>query len=430
MRVPTFFALLRRDLRGSRGHLLFFVLSLAVGVGAVVAVASLSAAIDQGVRREARQLLAADLAIVGRQPIPDAMLEAVDGLPGAERVDLREMFTVVALPDDEPQRAPAQVGTTLRSLLVELKSVGVGYPFYGELELEPAGPLRLDAQSVAAEPELLRRLGLTLGDQLRVGGEEFRIVARVLREPDRLTGAFQMGPRLLISTEGLARADLERFGSRVEHRTLIRLPDASPGELTAAVETLEAARPEGEPHRVETWREAQPALRAGLQRSENFLGLAALLSLLIGGIGVAQTVRSWIAGRLNAIAVLTSLGMRRREILSLYLGQTALLGLAASALGVLAGVALVAVARGVLGGSLPVETIDPIQPEVWDRGLALGTGIAVLFALPALSVATRVPPVRVLRRSAEPLGLSPGAQGAFEVLAVLRDRRQVGRGAA
>ncbi len=74
-----FFRTLIRESRGSRGRLAFFVACLAVGVAAVVAVAGLSASLEDGIRREARQLLAADLVVQGRPSLPAA------GEPGHRR---------------------------------------------------------------------------------------------------------------------------------------------------------------------------------------------------------------------------------------------------------------------------------------------------------------------------------------------------------
>ncbi|MEM9558185.1 MAG: FtsX-like permease family protein [Acidobacteriota bacterium] len=412
MRATVFLRHLRREARGGGARLVFFAACLAVGVGAVVSVAGVADGLDRAVRGEARQLLAADLLIEGRRPIPDEMLAAVDALPGSRRTAVLEMPTVVAVPEGVERRGLA--ADARRSQLVELKAVGGTYPYYGALELEPPAPttndIELDAllgdDGVAVGPDLLRRLGLALGDPLRVGSATFTVRHRVEAEPDRIAGAFEIGPRVFVSSAGLERAQLEQFGSRITYRSLVRLPPTSDDELTTIAESIAAAAPSGSLHRVETWREAQPALRQGLRRTESFLGLAALLSLLIGGIGVAQTVRSWLAGRLDAIAVLKCLGYRPREVLGLYLGQTAVLGLAASLAGIVFGVVLQLVVVRLFAGILPVDTLDPVQPLAWAQGLLLGTGIAVLFALPTLDTARRVPPVRVLRRSAEPLPMS------------------------
>lgn len=389
---------LLRESRGSRGRLVFFIACLAVGVAAVVAVAGLSDSLDEGVRREARPLLGADLAVRGNRPLPPELDRIVASLDGVRRTDVRETVTVAA--------APARGGRPGPSQLVELKVVDGVFPFYGRLELEPRRPLHelLTPRTVVVASELLARLGLRRGDTLRIGGEPFRIAGVVLSEPDRVSISLTLGPRVFLSSEGFERTPLGDRGSRIEYRTLLKLPEGtSDEELREAAERIGAALPGAERHRVETWRQAQPALRRNIERVERFLGLVALLSLFVGGIGVAQSVRSWLAGRLDAIAVLKCLGMRPREIFPLYLGQTALLGLAGSLAGLAAGAAVQLALPSLFPDLIPRELIQPWQPGALLRGLALGVGVALLFSLPPLSAVLRVPPARVLRRDAEPL---------------------------
>ncbi len=387
-----------RESRGSRGRLTFFIACLAVGVAAVVSVAGLSASLRDGIRREARQLLAADLAVRGNQPIPPEALTAIAALPGARRTDVKETVTVAAAPGVNGQPGPSQ--------LVELKVVDGFYPFYGKLELRPARPLHelLTPGTAVVAADLLSHWKLKVGDSLQIGGQPFRIAASVLAEPDRVGISFTIGPRVFLSGPGFARTHLEDQGSRVSYRTLVRLPDGiSNAELDAAAERLKQVLPGGESFRVETYRQAQPSLRQNISRVEKFLGLVALLSLFVGGIGVAQSVRAWLASRMDAIAILKCLGMRPREIFPLYLGQTVLLGLAGSIVGILAGVAIQMTLPRLFPDLIPPELIRPWQPAALLRGLGLGIGVAMLFSLPPLSAVLRVPPARVLRRDAEPL---------------------------
>jgi putative ABC transport system permease protein len=397
--TPTFYLrTLLRESRGARGRLGFFVACLAVGVAAVVAVAGMSASLDEGIRLEARQLLAADLAIEGNRPVPPDFDLAAAGLAGARRTDVKELVTVVA--------APPRGSAPGKSQLVELKVVAGEYPFYGKLELAPRRRLAelLDARSTVVAAELLSRLGLKRGDELRIGGKPFRIAGVVVSEPDRISVSMTLGPRVFLTPEGLARTALLGRGSRVGYRTLIKLPPGFPGgQVGPAAERLAKQLPNSTFYRVETYKAAQPALRDNLDRVERFLGLVALLSLFVGGIGVAQSVRAWLAGRLDAIAVLKCLGLRPREIFPLYLGQTALLGLAGSLVGILAGAAVQLALPSLFPDLIPVELIRPWQPQALLRGLGLGLGVAVLFSLPPLSAVLRVPPARVLRRDAEPL---------------------------
>jgi putative ABC transport system permease protein len=395
--------------------MLFFAVCLAVGVAAVVAVAGLSSALDRTIRAQARQLLAADLAVESRRPIPPAVLDAIDALPGVRRTPVVELATMVSTPAADGS-GPGP------SLLCELKAVGEGYPWYGALELDPDRPLAelLADDRVVVGPELLSRLGLAPGDDLVIGGERFTIAGVVTAEPDRIAVSFSLGPRVLLSTDGLARTGLIGLGSRVSYRTLVRLPgDAGPDALAAAATAVRAAISEPEFVELETAAEARPAIRRGVDRVGRFLGLVALLSLVIGGIGVAQAVRAWLAGRLDAIAALRSLGMRPREVFGLYLGQTAVLALVGSVAGAVVG-ALVARATPVLlTGLLPVDVTVGWQPTAMLRGVALGLVVALLFGLRPLVDAMRVPPIRVLRRDAEPLPIGRLLAASLATLVVV-----------
>jgi len=394
-------ALAARESRGSAGRLVFFAACLSVGVAAVVAVAGLSQALDHGIQEQARQLLAADLAVSSRRPIADDVITAIDRLQGIRRTSVIELPTVVSVPGvDENPNGPGP------SLLCELKAVGSGYPFYGSVVTEPPrsrDELLIEDQ-VLVGPELLIRLEIAVGEDLRIGSELYEIVGTITSEPDRLGIGVTLGPRVLLSTAGLERSGLMGMGSRVGYRVLVRLADESaPAQVEVAAAAVRDSVADPEFVNVETYTEAQPALRTALSRVERFLGMVALLSLLIGGIGVAQAVRAWLAGRLDAIAVLRALGVRPREAFFLYLGQTAFLAFVGSVIGALAGAVAARAVPGFLEALLPIQVEVGWQPVAMLRGVALGVGVAVIFGLRPLFDVLGVPPVRVLRRDADPL---------------------------
>jgi putative ABC transport system permease protein len=257
---------------------------------------------------------------------------------------------------------------------------------------------------VLVGPELLIRFSTSIGEDLRIGTGVYEIAGTISSEPDRLEIGVTLGPRVLLSAAGLERSGLIGLGSRVGYRVLVRLADGStPALVEAAAAAVRESVADPEFVKVETYTEAQPSLRTALSRVERFLGMVALLSLLIGGIGVAQAVRAWLAGRLDAIAVLRALGVRPREVFFLYLAQTAFLALVGSALGALAGSLAARAVPGFLESLLPVQVEIGWQPAAMLRGVALGVGVAVIFGLRPLFDVLRVPPVRVLRRDADPL---------------------------
>lgn len=392
---------LARESRGSRGRMTFFAACLGTGVAAVVAVAGLSGALEETIRSQARPLLGADLSVESHQPFPKAVTQAFDALPGT-RTRTDDLVTVVF----EPGTAAAPSGLAPRSLLVELKAVESPYPLAGEIRLDPDRPLGslLGPDAVVVHPDLLRRLGVAVGQEVSLGGVRFRIAGTVVSEADRIAGSFRVGPRVFVTRDALARTTLAGFGSRVTRRLLLNFPA---GTSTAAARRAAAAlkaRLEGIPGiRVESWLDGQPELREAIRRTTRFLGLVALTSLLVGGVGVAQTVRAWIASRLDALAILRCLGVTSREAILLYAAQTAGLGLLGSLLGAAAGIGLVAAVGAAYADLLPPGGLDPWQPVAILRGLGLGLGVSLLFGVPALFAVRGVPPARVLRRDAEPI---------------------------
>jgi putative ABC transport system permease protein len=385
------------DSRGARGRLLFFALCLAVGVAAVVAVAALADGLEQALRREARVLLGADLAVGGNQPIPD--FQHLPELDGALRAGVRELATMASSPAAAPGHPASQ--------LVELKVVDGPYPLYGQVQTSPA-PLTelLSGGGAVVAPSLLSRLGLEVGDPLRIGDVELAIAGIVELEPDRTISPFSLGPRVFLDAQTFAATGLETFGSRIGYRHLWRLPgDPSRQEVERAAAALRGAL-DGSPFfRVEGFHEAQPTLRQGLRRVERYLGLVALLSLLVGGVGVAQSIRAFLASRLDAVAILQCLGMRPREALALHLSQVALLGLAGALVGSFAGLLLQLWAPLALGDLVPADAVRFWQPAALLRGLGLGLAASLLFGVPPVLAVLRVPPLRALRREVEPTPL-------------------------
>ena len=203
------------------------------------------------------------------------------------------------------------------------------------------------------------------------------------------------------SSAGLARTHLFGEKSRVRYASLYRLaPEASADALE---EELKAALA-GSPYvRTRTHTNAQPNIQRSLKRVEDYLGLVALLSLLLGGIGVSQIVRAWLAGRAQSVAVLRCLGYRAREIAASYLGHVLVLALAGSLLGAALGAMLPALVRSYAPELFEGAEVSLLQPAAVVRGVVLGLLVAALFSLPSLTAIWRVPPAAVLRAEAVPL---------------------------
>lgn len=409
-----FFTYLWREARGLKGRLVFFVLCLTVGVAAVVAVGGVTDALDSGIRQNARKLLAADLAVRSRRPIPDDVAPYLKENGAAAIVNIREMASMVSVMGD---------GDRVRATrLVELKVIDGPYPFYGEVTTIPARPFSelLTADGVVLAKDILDTLKLKIGESVRIGQGMFRITGCVLEEPDRLDFSLVLGPRAMISAQAFEAAKLGGAGSRVTYRMLARFDDdRSAGSLKKLRERLKKDTKDGATLDVDTFDEAQPAVRDALRRVADFLGLVALISLILGGVGVAETVRTWLLSRIDAIAVVRALGLRPGEVFRLYLVQVSLLAFFGCIIGVVIGSFCPIILTRLAPEFVPPSLVSFVQPWAWVRGLLTGIVIALVFAIPPLLTLRRVPCARVLRHDAEPLPASRTSKTAAALVVVI-----------
>ncbi len=386
---PSFVVTLAwRETRGAGRHFAYLIACVTLGVGALVAVGSFASSLERTVGRSARALMGGDVEIRSTQPLS----------PGGEAV-VAEMARggVEVLPIQE---LVAMSAAREKSQIVELKTVPPGYPFYGELVTEPGTPLNalVGKGRALVHPSLLQKLGASVGERLKIGEADFVISGVIRQEPDRAVGLFSLGPRVMIAAEDLPGTRLVRPGSRVRHRVLFRLPTGASAE---SFKDALAARLPDSTVRVTTYSQAQPGVRRFWNQLTIYLGLTGLVALMVGGIGVATSVRAFVRGKLDTIAVLKCLGAGWRQVLAAYLLQTVLLGLGGSLLGAAIGTAAQLALVPALSPLLPFPLEGSVSLRSVLAGLAMGTGLTLLFALWPLLDIRRVPPALILRRDVE-----------------------------
>ncbi len=389
-----------RDLKSAPGKFAFVVLSVAVGVAALVGVRGLSDSFRRTLSGEARSLMAGDLsARILRDPTADELAHVATIMKSSKN-GVRSTWVTETV-------SMASVSHDPVPLLVSLKAVDPNeYPYYGTAELQPAMSLKeaLAGDSVVVADEFLIRLNAHVGETLRLGGKTFRIAAVLEQEPDRITAGAGLGPRVMISQEALQQTGLVAPGSRVSERLLVKLPDTGGRGLTADAaiavmrSQLESALPDAQ---VMDFREGNPALTRGLDNATSILSLICLVAMVLGAIGVAMAMHAHLEQRMDMLAILKALGAGSGDLLRIFLLQTLGLGLAGAVLGVAAGVGVMVALPSAFGNLLPVHAVLAVP---WQSGLAgLGTGVltTLLFCLPPLLDVRGVRPVLVLRRLVE-----------------------------
>ncbi len=384
-----------------------FLGCLVLGVAITAAVGSLGEALKAGLARDARMILGGDLELVQfSQPLADDVTRYLE----ANGTALSHVVTM---------RGMAHTQDRARRSLVEIKAVDGAYPLVASVLLE--GGLTLEAAlrdgGAVADRGLLDRLGIEVGESLRVGAAALTVRAVLAREPDRLTAGFALGPRLMIDRASLEAAGLMRPGALVRHRYRVLVPDGTGlADWTAG---LEAAFPDSG-WRLRDTRDANPSLRRQLDRVGLFLTLAGLAALLVGGIGVASAVSSHLHGKLHTIAALKCVGATRATVQHAFLMQIGVLGCAAIAAGLILGAATPPVLAALLGDALPVPLAGVIHGAPLGLAAAYGALTMLAFSLWPLGRAARTRPGVLFRGAATPAtGWPPVPAVAGTVLAAL-----------
>ena len=381
-----------RELRGGLRGFYVFIACIALGVMAIAGVGSVAASLGEGLAREGRTLLGGDVAfsLIQREAKPDE----VAFLRSRGEVSIAATL-----------RAMARAGDG-RLALVELKAVDGNYPMLGEVTLNPKIALpdllaeRDGAFGAAVDSTLLARFDLKLGDRVSVGSASFQIRSVVETEPDKLAGGVGLGPRFLVSEAGLRATELLQPGSLVRWIYRLKLPDdaASDRASAALIEDARKALPEAG-WEIRSRSNASPQLERTISRFTQFLTLVGLAALLVGGVGVANAVKSHIDRRRDVIAAFKALGATGRDVFTIYLTQVIVLAGIGSVIGLAVGAALPFIIVGVFGKLLPLPVVPALHPDELALSFVYGLLTALAFGLWPLGRVHDVPVAALFREA-------------------------------
>jgi putative ABC transport system permease protein len=382
--------LLRRDWRA--GELRVLVAALILAVGSVGTVGFFADRVKGALTTQANLLLGADIMVSGDRPLPQELTEAAAqrGLVTTPVIRFNSMVP-------PPPTAPAEAS----AVLSDVKAVGEGYPLRGTITLveqgNPEGKVTRDVPKRGeAWPDyrLADRLGIGIGDRIAVGEATLTVSAIVQQEPEVAGIVFALGPKLLVNIGDVPATKLLQPGNRATYRLLVAARDDAPALESYRTWLGNELRPG---QRVESVRDLRPEVRQTLERAEKFIGLSALVAVLLAAVAVALAASRYLRRHLDAAAKFRCFGARVGQTLVLFFAQFLVLGILACGVGILAALVgqqlLVSLLSTVLGSDLP--------PPSWQPGaISFGTGVLLLFgfALPPLVALANVPPLRVLRR--------------------------------
>lgn len=385
-----------RESRASGKRLFLLTAAISIGVGALVAIDSFTDNLRTAVELQSRALLGSDLSVTSRAEFTPEIRSALDTLTRAAgsngTTDVAQSTNFAGM---------AYVTRTGGARLVRVSAIQGEYPFYGTIRTEPAGVwprIHGDARVTLVDPSFLTALNAQVGDTMALGESRFVIIGTVSSFPGDVGIRTAFGPRVFIPASALAETQLLTFGSRAEYEWYLRTPNSLDMREFATTwrTTLRPLQA-----RLRTAVEEEEDLRGTLDRLGRFLGLVALIALLLGGIGVGSAVGVFIRRKRDSIAVLRCLGASSAQVFAIYLIQAIIMGLVGSGVGVLLGMGLQFALPAVFNAFLPLDVVIRPSLSAVATGFGIGLWVALIFALLPLLAIRTVTPLAVLRRDVD-----------------------------
>ena len=388
----------KRELRTTEARIL--VLALAVAVASVGAVAMFADRVKGAFVNQANVLLGADAMISGDRPLPQNFAEQARamGLKVTESTRFGSMVSAAAKDGSAANKD---------AVLSDVKSVTSPYPLRGSIEIRDSAGERLPfvgeikPGEVFVDERLAARLNVRAGDRIEVGKNTPRISQVFAEEPEVAGNFLSAAPKVLMANADVATSELLGPGSRATYRLQVA------GDR--AQDFADLIKPKlGPGQRLETVRELRPEVRSTLEKSEQFLGLAASFAVFLAVVAIVLALRRYLKRELDTATLFRTLGAGQRQTLMHFVGQFFVLALIACLLGVALAYAAQAglawAVRGLFASTLPPAGWTPLV-KAFTTGLVLLLG----FAIPPLIALASTPPVRALRRDLP----APGAGGVL-----------------
>ena len=355
--------------------LLIVWLALTLAVACVLALGSISDRMDKGLSQQSREFIVGDRVLRSAHPITEAWLQ--DAEKQGLKVSRQLSFMTMTFAENTPQ-------------LASVKATDLAYPLYGALQTEPAG-LKPEPGTVLVAPRLLALLNVKVGDNLDVGDSTQKIAGVIVQEPDSGFNPFQTAPRVIMNLEDVPKTGAVQPGSRLTYRYMFAGTPEAIQSYGDAIKGL--LKPD---QRWTGMEDSDGALGKSLQRSQQFLTLSALLTLMLSIAAIAVSMGHYCRSRYDLVAVLKTLGAGKKALRRLIIGQWVAVMVLAGICGSLVGLAFEAGLMKVLAPVLPAA-LPPagVWPWVWSMGAMVV--ISFLIGIRPYRQLLATQPLRVLR---------------------------------
>ena len=364
-------------------------LALLVSVVAITSVGFFTDRAEKAMDGQATQLLGGDLVLKSSRPLDKSYIQYAQqlGLRTAEKISF-----------------PSMIASEDKMQLAQINAVSAGYPLTGDLEVsddlsgigQAADMAALIDNQIWSESRLFMALGVQPGAMVQLGRVEVQLAKLITKTPDQNASLFQFAPKLLLPLDKLPETGLLTPASRASFSQFFA------GDLKQVEAFRKWLKPKLKPtERIRTLEDGLPSVQQALERGKRFLGMSALLSVILAGAAIALTSYSLNQRETRTVAVLKTLGASRRVILTRYLSQLFFTATIAAVLGAAIGymmqLVIIYLLQDTIGQVLPAAGFIPVL-----TGFLTAYIMVLGFSAPQLMQLMNIAPVHILQGQKNP----------------------------
>ena len=355
---------------------------------------SVKEALNSEIDNNSKKLLGGDIQVTsGIDPLPEKIIDEFDTLGKVSTAI--EFATMLSKEGESP-------------VFTELRAVDDNYPLYGNIETIPqiaSERIFVNSQkpSVLINESIQKLLKLSFGDDVVIMGQQFEVAGLVSSVPDLAESAV-FGEFAIISMESYEQFGLNSGGSFLDHEYRIKFKNST--QVEAKEKLVRSIVEYDDSIEIRLPGESGQSLSRVIDNFSNFLNLVSVSAMVIAGIGISNTLLSFVNQSNTSIAVKKSIGFSSSFIQTMYFYEIMMILVLTSVVAYFIGVFSPLLANELLPEALGID----LQPTFSFIGYLniffIGLLVVLIFSIPSLYSISEIKAAALFRNTFNPVSLN------------------------
>ena len=355
---------------------------------------SVKEALNSEIDNNSKELLGGDIQVTsGIDPLPEKIIDEFDTLGKVSTAI--EFATMLSKEGESP-------------VFTELRAVDDNYPLYGNIETIPqiaSERIFVNSQkpSVLINESIQKLLKLSFGDDVVIMGQQFEVAGLVSSVPDLAESAV-FGEFAIISMESYEQFGLNSGGSFLDHEYRIKFKNST--QVEEKEKLVRSIVEYDDSIEIRLPGESGQSLSRVIDNFSNFLNLVSVSAMVIAGIGISNTLLSFVNQSNTSIAVKKSIGFSSSFIQTMYFYEIMMILVLTSVVAYFIGVFSPLLANELLPEALGID----LQPAFSFIGYLniffIGLLVVLIFSIPSLYSISEIKAAALFRNTFNPVSLN------------------------